>query len=74
MLATHAILYLNKDYLNVCTQVAKYSAENSVHVDQGFARIQRYYNVYAVADPIFYQSSNKQSTNIQFIRDRIIFK
>jgi hypothetical protein len=72
MLATHAILYLSKDYLNLCTQIAKYSAENSVHIDQGFARIQRYYNVYAIADPIFYQASNKEATNIKFVRDRIV--
>lgn len=72
MLATHAILYITKDYMKTCQRVAEYSANNSVHVDQGFARIQRYFNVYAIADPIFYQSSNKEATNIIFKRDRII--
>jgi hypothetical protein len=72
MLATHAILYINKDYIKACERVAKYSSENSVHVDQGFARIQRYFNVYAISDPIFYQSSNINATKIKFVKDRII--
>ena len=72
MLATHAILYLSKDYINICNRVAKYSKENSVHIDQGFARIQRYYNVYAISDPIFYQSSNKAATNFKFSLNKIV--
>lgn len=71
MLATHAILYLNKDYMKACERVAKFSSENSHHIDQGFARIQRYYNVYAIGDPIFFQSSNQDATNIILRRDRI---
>lgn len=71
MLATHAILYINKDYIRTCERVAKFSAENSVHIDQGFARMQRYFNVYAVADPIFYQNSNTEATRIKFSKDRI---
>lgn len=72
MLATHAILYITEDYINTCKIVSKYSSENSVHVDQGFARIQRYFNVYALANPVFYQSSNADATDIIFKRDRIL--
>lgn len=72
MLATHAILYLTNEYINACTRVAKYSADNGVHVDQGFARIQRYYNVYALANPIFYQQSNKAATNFKLSNNRIV--
>lgn len=72
MLATHAILYISKEYINACTRVAKYSADNGVHIDQGFARIQRYYNVYALGTPIFYQDSNKSSTNISLIKNRLV--
>jgi hypothetical protein len=71
MLATHAILYITDDYINTCKIVSKYSSENSVHVDQSFARIQRYFNIYALASPIFYQSSNQNATNIILKRDRI---
>jgi len=71
MLATHAILYITDEYINTCKIVSKYSSENSVHVDQSFARIQRYFNIYALANPIFYQSSNQSATNIILKRDRI---
>jgi hypothetical protein len=73
MLATHAILYISKRYIDACTAVAKYSEENSIHVDQGFARIQRYYNIYALGDPVFYQNSNKAATNISFIKNRLVY-
>lgn len=72
MLATHAILYITKDYIKTCGIIAKYSSDNSVHVDQGFARIQRYFNVYAVADPIFYQNSNTDATRIKFVKNKIV--
>lgn len=65
MLATHAILYINKEYIKFCEKIADYSAKNSVHIDQGFARIQRYFNVYALGQPIFYQENNKAATDIE---------
>jgi hypothetical protein len=72
MLATHAILYISKRYIDACTAVAKYSEQNSVHIDQGFARIQRYYNIYALGNPIFYQNSNKDATNISFVKNKLV--
>jgi hypothetical protein len=64
MLATHAILYISKDYIDISRRIAAWSAENNKHIDQGFALIQKYYNVYALKKPIFYQHSNTESTNI----------
>jgi hypothetical protein len=72
MLSTHAILYINKEYMDACARVAKYSMDNGIHIDQGFARIQRYYNVYAVSDPIFYQNSNRAATNFKFSNNKIV--
>ena len=72
MLATHAIFYINKDYMNACTRIAKYSMDNGVHIDQGFARIQRYYNIYALGNPIFYQQSNRSATNFKFSNNKIV--
>lgn len=66
MLATHAILYLTEDYIDMCKRVAEYSAINSVHVDCSFAEIQKFYNVYALGLPLFYQSSNTEYTKINF--------
>jgi hypothetical protein len=66
MLATHAILYISDRYIQHCADVAKNCSEQELHVDCGFANIQSGYNVYAVADPIFYQSSNAAFTKISF--------
>lgn len=64
MLATHAILYLSEEYVNVSKKVAKHCADNSIHVDIGFTEIHKEYNVYAVGRPLFYQSTNEKSTTI----------
>jgi hypothetical protein len=45
-------------------RVAKWSADNDKHDDQGLALIQKYFNVYALASPVFYQHSNTVATNI----------
>lgn len=65
MLATHAILYLSKEYKDMATRVAKWSADNDKHIDQGFALVQKYFNVYALGNPLFYQHSNTKATNIK---------
>jgi len=69
MLATHSILYITEDYINVAKKVALWSGDNNQHVDQGFASIQKYFNVYALKNPIFYQHSNTKSTDI-FLRGK----
>ena len=56
MLATHAILYLTEPYVDICKRVAHhfgYEVEN--HLDIGFAEIHRFYNVYALNEPLFRQ-------------------
>lgn len=65
MLATHAILYISQDYIDMSTRVAKWHADNDRHVDQGLALIQKYFNVYAFGTPLFYQHSNTHATNIR---------
>ena len=64
MLATHAILYISKEYIEMSTRVAKWHAENDRHIDQGLALIQKYFNVYAMGNPLFYQNSNTRATKI----------
>lgn len=56
MLATHAILYLTESYVDICKRVAYhfgYEVEN--HLDIGFAEIHKFYNVYALNEPLFRQ-------------------
>jgi len=58
MLSAHAILYLNPDYVDLCKRIAYHGYLISDHHDIGFADIQKYYDVYAFDDPIFYQTSS----------------
>jgi hypothetical protein len=63
MLSTHAILYLSSEYTSICTKVANHWANLGDHLDIGFAEMQRYYNVYAFDDPLFYQTSSNGTDN-----------
>jgi hypothetical protein len=58
MLGAHAILYLNPEYVSICKRISMNAFNISDHQDIGFAEIQRYYNVYAFKDPMFYQTSS----------------
>jgi hypothetical protein len=58
MLGAHAILYLTKEYVSICSKIANHYYETSDHQDIGFAEIQRYYEVYSVDEPMFYQTSS----------------
>lgn len=58
MLGTHAILYLNSEYISVCEKIAYHQHNIDEHVDIGFTDIQKYYNVYAFNQPLFYQTSS----------------
>jgi hypothetical protein len=64
ILATHAILYISKEYADMCKRVGYhtgYVIEN--YNDVGFAEIQRYFNVYAFDEPVFAQTSNLIGTD-----------
>ena len=63
MLATHAILYISKEYKDMAARIAKWSLDNDRHIDQGLALIQKYFNVYALSIPMFYQKDNPTVTN-----------
>ena len=58
MLSAHAILYLNQEYVSLCSRISEQATSIADHQDIGFAEIQRYFNVYAFDDPMFYQSSS----------------
>ena len=58
MLGAHAILYLNQEYASMCSRIAQNGYDIADHQDIGFAEIQRYFNVYAFNDPLFYQTSS----------------
>ncbi len=58
MLGTHSILYLNSEYISVCEKIAYHQHNINEHVDIGFTDVQKYYNVYAFDQPLFYQTSS----------------
>jgi len=59
MLAAHAVIYLSEEYKNVCHRIAKYCGNHLLdHMDNGYAEIQKYYNVYALDIPLFKQSGH----------------
>ena len=56
MLATHAIMYISKEYIDICRRVAYHHGyEIEDHLDIGFAEIHKFYNVYSFDEPIFRQ-------------------
>jgi hypothetical protein len=63
MLGTHAILYLNKEYTSACKRISYHQYVIEDYIDIGFTDIQKYYNVYAFDNPMFYQSSSNGTQN-----------
>ena len=63
MLSGHAILYLTKEYVDICQRVCyHYGYVTEEYHDIGFAEIQRFYNVYTFNEPMFYQMSGYHGT------------
>lgn len=59
MLAAHAVVYLNEEFRKVCTRISKYCGYQLLdHMDNGYAEVQKYYNVYALDIPLFKQSGH----------------
>jgi hypothetical protein len=58
MLGAHSILYLSQEYASLCSKISIHASKIADHQDIGFAEVQRYYNVYAFDEPMFYQTSS----------------
>jgi hypothetical protein len=59
MLAAHAVIYFTDEYRQVCSRISKYCGYQLLdHMDNGYAEIQKYYNVYSLNMPLFKQSGN----------------
>ena len=63
MLGGHSIIYLTEDYKKMCEKVS-YHAGYVIkdYQDIGFAEIQKFFNVYSLNNPMFYQTSNALGT------------
>lgn len=74
MLSSHAILYLTQDYVDMCIRTTRYCAEEyPMPMDVPFAMIQRFFNVYAVNNPMFIQKDyeGKMSAAPQFTNKKL---
>lgn len=59
MLSAHAVIYFNEEYRQVCSRISKYCGYQLLdHMDNGYAEIQKYYNVYALDFPFFKQTGH----------------
>jgi hypothetical protein len=63
MLGGHSVIYLTEDYRKMCEKVS-YHAGYVIkdYQDVGFAEIQKFFNVYSLNYPMFYQTSNALGT------------
>lgn len=63
MLGGHSVIYLTEDYRKMCEKVS-YHAGYVIkdYQDVGFAEIQKFFNVYSLNNPMFYQTSNALGT------------
>lgn len=56
MLATHAIMYISQQYVDICKRISyHYGYEVEGHLDIGFAEVHKLYNVYSFDEPLFRQ-------------------
>jgi len=64
MLSTHAMLYLSDEYANMVKNIAFHCGYKvNQHFDKSIAEIEKYYEVYALNNPMFYQDNyNKPHT------------
>lgn len=70
MLAAHSVIYLTEEFRQVCSRISKYCGYQLLdHMDNGYAEIQKYYNVYALNDPIFKQSGHNGGVTSSKITD-----
>jgi hypothetical protein len=74
MLSSHAILYLDQEYVEICKKTTKYCAEEyPMPMDVPFAMIQRFFNIYCLNKPMFIQKDyeGKMSAAPKFTRGKV---
>lgn len=60
MLAAHAIVYLNKDYVDFLKQAIEFNISVKTNQDKARAETMKYWNVYARRQPMFYQNGRHE--------------
>ena len=65
MLAAHAILYTNIDYVKFLSKAIKLAIEVEGHQDIVRSTTMKYFNVYAKNKPIFFQNDQERRVDLQ---------
>lgn len=69
MLSAHAILYLNNDYVKFLAKATSLMVDLKDNQDKSRAQTMKYFNVYALNKPMFYQEGRyAQVTNVSISR------
>ena len=64
MLSTHGILYLNREYAKLIMKAYDFFVSTSDAMDKANAELMKYFEVYALTDPMVYQDGiNEKETN-----------
>jgi hypothetical protein len=64
MLSTHAIMYTNKDYVKLLLKCYEFSIKTEGPLDKVNAELMKYFEVYGLSNPMFYQEGiNQRWTN-----------
>jgi len=61
MLAAHAIIYLNRNYINFLEQATAFQLSIKDNQDKSRAETMKYWNIYAAQRPMFYQNGVHES-------------
>ena len=70
MLAAHAVIYFNEEFRQVCSRISNYCGYQLLdHMDNGYAEVQKYYNVYALNVPVFKQFGHNGGVTSSKITD-----
>lgn len=67
MLAAHAIVYFNSEYIKFLTNAIKFNISIETNQDKSRANTMKFFNIYANRDPVFYQTgAHMKATKISF--------
>lgn len=61
MLAAHAIVYLNKNYVKFLHQATSFNLMIKTNQDKARAETMKYWNIYSATSPMFYQNGRHEA-------------
>ena len=65
MLAAHAILYMNPDYVDFLAEAIKFNIYAKKNQDMARANTMKFFNIYASRNPLFYQNGVNTRATLQ---------